>query len=252
MFDGPAAPCERDQVDERRGRREMDQIILADVGGRAFTEQPAITPARRRAHAQRAELGGERAGLPRPPGDGLPRVVGRGIGEHDGGQRARHVRDGEGRLAADGDAIGEAEPFEPGAERGVRAVVGVDDHAGDRKAGLQDSPHLGQRDAPLLAKPDGGREAGHGAPRGIVGPRRGHVQVERQRPGAAIGDQRAQHGDLAIAHLPERAAVPAAARRATACPAWESRYRRSQGCPCGGGRRRAAASRRVRPPTANA
>ena len=49
-----------------------------------------------------------------------------------------HARDGEGRLAANGDAVGEAEPFEPGAKRGVRAVVGIDDDAGDREAGLQD------------------------------------------------------------------------------------------------------------------
>ena len=56
LFDGPAAPRERDQVDERRGRREMEQVVLADVGGRAFAEQPAVAPARRRAHAQRAEL----------------------------------------------------------------------------------------------------------------------------------------------------------------------------------------------------
>lgn len=44
----------------------------------------------------------------------------------------------------------------------------------------------------------------------------------------------------------------AAARRATACPAWESRCRRAPESRRGGARRRATASTRVRPPTANA
>ena len=72
---------------------------------------------------------------------------------------------GEHGLAADRDAVGEAEPFEAGAERRVRAVVGIDDDAGDREARLQDGPHLRQRDAPLLAKPHGRRDAGGRAPR---------------------------------------------------------------------------------------
>ena len=120
LFDVPATARERDQVDEVRGRREMEQLILADVRGRAFAEEPAVDPARRRAHAQRAELSDERARRPRTPSDRLPRVVGHGVGDREGGQRPQPVRDGERRLTTEGDAVGEAEPFEPGAERGVR------------------------------------------------------------------------------------------------------------------------------------
>jgi hypothetical protein len=42
---------------------------------------------------------------------------------------------------------------------------------------------------------------------GVVRPRGGQIQVEGQRPRAAVGDQRARHRDLAIADLAERAAV---------------------------------------------
>jgi hypothetical protein len=45
LLDGPAAARERDQVDERRRRGEVQQVVLADVGRRAFAEQPAFAAA---------------------------------------------------------------------------------------------------------------------------------------------------------------------------------------------------------------
>ena len=234
------------------GGREMEQIVLADVGGRALAEQPAVAAARRRAHAQRAERGGQRARGARAPGRRSPTRRRAPSRRARGGQRARHARDGERRLAADRDAVGEAEPFEPGAERGVRAVVGIDDDAGDREAGLQDGAHLGQRDAPLLAKPDGRREC----------PRR---HSARHRPSTTWADRGRTPAARSARRRSTRSTRPlgncrfararhstAAARRATACPASGSPCRRSRGCPRGAARRRAAASRRARPPTANA
>ena len=44
LFDRPAAAGERNQIDPRGGGREIEQIVLPLVVGRAFTEQP---PARR-------------------------------------------------------------------------------------------------------------------------------------------------------------------------------------------------------------
>ena len=77
LFDGPAAARERDEVDERRRRRQMEQVVLPHVGRRAFAEQPPVAAALRRADAQRTEPRGERTGGARAPRHGLPRVVGR-------------------------------------------------------------------------------------------------------------------------------------------------------------------------------
>lgn len=41
LFDRPAAAGERDQVDQRRGRREVEQVVLPLVGRRPFAEQPS-------------------------------------------------------------------------------------------------------------------------------------------------------------------------------------------------------------------
>ena len=117
------------------------------------------------------------------------------------------ARHGEGRLAANGDAIGQAESLQPGAELGVAPVVRIDDHRRDREARLPNRPHLRQRDAPLLAKAHRRRQSSRGATRGVVGPRDREIQVVREWPRASVGDQRARDCHLAIADLAERAAI---------------------------------------------
>ena len=54
LLDGPAASGQRDEVRERRRRREVEQIVFPDVGG-AFAQQPAVAAALRRAHAHGVE-----------------------------------------------------------------------------------------------------------------------------------------------------------------------------------------------------
>ena len=187
---------------------------------RAFAEEPAVAPTRRGTDAQRAESRGERTGGAGAPRDGLPRVVrARTVARAVAVSGAGHAGHRERGLAANRDAIREPEPFEAGAKGRVGAVVGVDDDPGDREAGLLHRAHLRQRDAPLLAKAHGRRNAGGGTARGIVGPRRRQIEVEGERPGAAVGDQGTRHRHLAVADLPERAAGTAVARRATGCPA---------------------------------
>jgi len=52
LFDGPATPRQRDEVDERRGDGEVQQIVLPLVGRGALTEEPALgSPPRARPRA---------------------------------------------------------------------------------------------------------------------------------------------------------------------------------------------------------
>ena len=124
-----------------------------------------------------------------------------GGGDRRGRVGPPRARCPERRHAADRDGVAEAEALQPVAKRGVRAIVGIDHHPGDREAGFQDGAHLRERDAPFLAELQRLRNAHGRASRRIRGPRRRHVQLERQRPGAPVGDQRTRHGDLAIADL---------------------------------------------------
>src|SRR5450755_1048185 len=91
LFDGPTTPRERDEVDQRRMWRQMQQIVFALVNRRAFAEKPALASSLRRADPQGDEACGERAARARAPGDRLPRVVGRRGRERGGGVRPRHL-----------------------------------------------------------------------------------------------------------------------------------------------------------------
>ena len=42
LFDRPATPGERTEVDERGGRRQMQQVVLPLVGRVAFAQQPSM------------------------------------------------------------------------------------------------------------------------------------------------------------------------------------------------------------------
>ena len=86
------------------------------------------------------------------------------------------ARHGEGRLAANGDAIGQAKSLQSGAELGVAPVVRIDDHPRDRETRLPNRPHLRQRDPPLLAKVHRRRQSSRGATRDGVGPRDGRYR----------------------------------------------------------------------------
>src|SRR3970282_1267330 len=76
LFDRPAAAGERDEVDERRRLRQVEQVVLPFVARGTFTEQPPVAAPLRRPDAQRTEACGQRTGGARPPRDGLPRVLG--------------------------------------------------------------------------------------------------------------------------------------------------------------------------------
>ena len=211
LFDRPATARQRDEIAQGRRVRQVDQVERALVGGGSFAQQPAIAAPLGRPDAHGAEPRGQRAVGARAPGDGVPRLGGRRGGRRGGNGRrglsAGHVRDGEGRAAANGHAIGEAQSLQPGAKRGVAAVVGIDHDAGDREARLEHGPHLRQRHPPLLAKDQGRRNADGGAAGGIVHPHGRQIQVPREGPRAPVGDQRTRAGDLAIPDLSQRAAV---------------------------------------------
>jgi len=116
-------------------------------------------------------------------------------------------RDVEDRVAADGDAIAQAQPFQARAKLRVRSVIGVDDDARHRETGLTHGADVGERHAPLLAKGLRRGNARRRPPIRIARPRRGQIQLEGQRPDAAVRDQGTRHGDLTIADLAERATI---------------------------------------------
>jgi hypothetical protein len=78
---------------------------------------------------------------------------------------------------------------------------------GGQAALLPENPRI--RFAPILSSSEQRipAEAGAGPPRGVIGPRRGDIQVERQRPRAAVRDQRTRRHDLQFPIFLERAAV---------------------------------------------
>lgn len=45
LFDRPAAPVQGDQIDQRRRRRKMEQVVLPVISGRALAEQPPVAAA---------------------------------------------------------------------------------------------------------------------------------------------------------------------------------------------------------------
>ena len=134
LFNRPAAPGEGDQVDERRGRREVEQVVLPFVGGRSFAEQPALASPRRGAHAEGTEPCGERTGHTGAPRHGLPGGVGCRPRNGHGGPvpgTPTMVNVASPRMAT---PYGQTESLEASAKGRIRAVVGVDHHASDREA----------------------------------------------------------------------------------------------------------------------
>jgi ribosome-binding protein aMBF1 (putative translation factor) len=59
LFDRPAAAGERDEVDERRRLRQVEQVVLPLVSRGSFAEQPPVAAAGRRPDAQRTEPRGQ-------------------------------------------------------------------------------------------------------------------------------------------------------------------------------------------------
>jgi hypothetical protein len=55
LLDRPSAAGQRDEVHQRRRRRQVQQVVLPLVGRRSFAEQPAVPAPLRRPHAQRTE-----------------------------------------------------------------------------------------------------------------------------------------------------------------------------------------------------
>ena len=207
LFDGPAAARERDEVDQGgRGRRGAAGSISArrSPSARTATTGPRVPSSGATRSAQNRRSAGRRCPCPTSPsptrssGAGCAMAVADAVAGHP---TTVHVA-----LAANRHAIARG-PGVPGRrETRVAAVVGIDHDAREREARLQNRADLRQRDAPLLAKLRVVGNAGRGAARRIVGPRR---RGDRGRtPTATCVRRRSAHSTPATWQLPILPSAP--------------------------------------------
>lgn len=142
LLDRPAAAGERDEIDERRRVRQVEQVVLLLVGRGSFSEQPPVAAPFRRPDAQRTEARGQWTCGACPPCHGLPRVLRGRLRNGRRGLRPRHADDRTHGFAANRDAIRESQALHAGTELRVAPVVRIDHHAGDREARVQNRAHL--------------------------------------------------------------------------------------------------------------
>ena len=235
LFDRPALMGQADELRQRGGRGQRDEVVLA-ASGRAeaafaqqpdFWGEPPLPPIGRRRDAPGREVRFPRGIGAVAPRHAVPRARRQGVAEGADAdrlligpavaaiarRRLRAIDAQRGRAAEDRQRrrnpqrIGQAQPMQHLADRPVVAVFGVGDHRGQGQAGRPRAAHQRQGEPPLLLKDDG-----HGNPRRraahrIARPRLGQIEQRAHRPRALSHPQRGGDRDLAIRHFAQRAAV---------------------------------------------
>jgi len=235
LFDRPALMGQPDDLGQRRGRGQRDEVVLA-TPGRAqapFAQEPnfrgeaSLPPIGRRRDAAGGKVGfpgrirsvAPRHAVPRPCQQRVAEAADAErllIGPAAGAIARRRLRaiDAQGGRAAEdrqrrrnAQRIGQAQPMQHLADRPVVAVFGVGHHRGQGQAGRSRAAHQRQGEPPLLLKDDGHGNPRRGAADGVARPRLGQIEQGTHRPRALSRPQRGGDRDLAIRHFAQRAAV---------------------------------------------
>ena len=235
LFDRPALMRQADQLRQRRGRGERDEVVLA-ASRRAeasfaqqpdFWREPPLPPIGRRRDTPGREVRFPRGIGAVAPRHAVPRAWRQGVAEDADAdrvligpaagtiarrrlgavdaQRGRATEDRQRRRNTQ--RVGQAQPMQHLADRPVVAVFGVGDHRRQGQAGRSRPAHQRQGEAPLLLKHDGHGNPGRGPSPRIARPRLGQIEQRPHRPRALFHPERGGDRDLAIRHLAERAAV---------------------------------------------
>ena len=235
LFDRPAVMGQPHELRERGSGWQRDEVMSATSRGSetSLAQQPdfwresSMPPVGRRRDADRGEIRfprrigavAPRDAFPRPRwqpiaegphrhgvliGPALAAIARRRLGTIDA-QRRRAAKHREGRR--DTERIGQAQTMQRLANRAVVAVFGIRHDGGEREACRATAAHERQREAPLLLKADGRRNARPGASYRVAGPVLGQIQQGAHRPRARARPQRRRHRHLAIRDLAQRPAV---------------------------------------------
>ncbi len=237
LLDRPALMGETHERAQRRGRRQIHQVVfgprfrseIAFAQQPHFGREPSLPPVVRRRHPCGAEArapGGVGPVAPRHespvttrlrrgPGTSLDRrggwrqlraragapLAGQYRRRHQPGCPQEHLE-----IGRHAQCVGELGAMQRPPQHGVVAKLGIADHRRDVEAGGSHLPPERQRELPFRAER---HRVGNPRSRalGRCQPLLRQVELRAQQPSADAGPQRHRHRHLAIRRLAERAAV---------------------------------------------